>query len=167
MSAAEQSVADIFCIMVYNSSELWWKNCQRICEAIYGEFSVNGFNSNRKKEGKIMVRKTIFETKYDLRDGHGPVHFNHIMKGDELMGHGTMFAHTILPPGSSIGVHQHVGNTEPYYILKGTGIFTDADGSRIEVKAGDACLIQCGESHGMENVGDEDLEMIALIINEA
>ena len=36
-----------------------------------------------------MVRKTIFETKYDLRGGHGPVHFNHIMKGDELMGHGT------------------------------------------------------------------------------
>ena len=120
----------------------------------------------RKKEVEIMVRKTIFETKYNLRGGNGPIHYNHIMTADELMGHGTLFSRTVLPPGSSIGFHQHVGNTEPYYILKGTGIFTDNDGSRIEVTAGDVCLIQCGESHALENNGDEDLEIIALIINE-
>lgn len=113
-----------------------------------------------------MVRKEICETKSNLRGGNGEVHFYHIMKSEELMGHGTMYARVVLPSGSSIGVHQHIGNTEPYYILKGEGIFTDADGSRIPVKAGDVCLIQCGESHGMENTSSEDLEMLALIINE-
>ena len=113
-----------------------------------------------------MVRKAIFETKYNLRGGNGPIYYNHILTADELMGHGTLFSRTILPPGSSIGVHQQVGNTEPYYILKGNGIFIDADGSRIEVGAGDVCVIQCGESHGLENNSDEDLEIIALIINE-
>ncbi len=113
-----------------------------------------------------MVRNEIFETKRDLRGGHGEVHFYHIMTKEELMGHGSMYARVVLPPGSSIGYHQHVGNTEPYYVLKGKAIFTDNDGTSTEVGPGDVCLIACGESHGMANVGEEDFEMIALIINE-
>ena len=114
-----------------------------------------------------MVRKETLTVKHELRGGKGDIYMYHIMNTDELMGHATMYARVVLPPGSSIGVHQHVGNTEPYYILKGKGIFTDADGSRIPVTVGDVCLIACGESHGMENAGEEDLEMIALILNEA
>lgn len=113
-----------------------------------------------------MVRKPIYEVKSNLRGGNGEIHYNHILTAEELMGHGTLFSHTILPPGSSIGFHQHVGNTEPYYILKGTGIFTDTDGTQTEVHAGDVCVIQCGESHALENIGEDSLEIIALIINE-
>lgn len=114
-----------------------------------------------------MVRREELVVRHELRGGKGDIYMYHIMKGDELMGHATMYARVVLPPGSSIGVHQHVGNTEPYYITRGNGIFIDADGSRVPVKAGDVCLIACGESHGMENNGTEDLEMIALILNEA
>ena len=113
-----------------------------------------------------MIRKTSNSTVTGMMGGKGSLEIREILPKNELMGHGTLFSRTVLPPGSSIGFHQHVGNTEPYYILKGTGIFVDNDGSRIEVGAGDVCLIQCGESHALENNGDEDLEIIALIINE-
>ena len=62
--------------------------------------------------------------------------------------------------------HQHVGNTEPYFILQGKGIFIDNDGSRTEVGPGDVCCIEVGQSHGMENASDEDLVMMALVYNE-
>lgn len=115
-----------------------------------------------------MVRQETLTVKHELRGGKGDVYLYHIMGADEMMGHAMMYARVVLPPGSSIGVHEHVGNTEPYYIIRGSGIFTDADGSQVRVKAGDVCLIACGESHGMENDSDEEeMEMIALILNEA
>lgn len=114
-----------------------------------------------------MVRKTNVVTKEGLRDGKGSAEIHHIVPAEELMGHGKMFAHVILKPHSSIGWHQHVGDTEPYYIIKGEGIFIDNDKSKTTVKAGDVCVIEVGQWHSLENNTDENLELIALVINEA
>ena len=113
-----------------------------------------------------MVRQEKLTVRHEMRGGKGDVYLYHILGEEELMGHGRLYARVVLPPGSSIGVHEHIGETEPYYITRGKGIFIDADGSRVPVKAGDVCLISCGESHGMENDGPEELEMIALVIYE-
>lgn len=113
-----------------------------------------------------MVRKTVHEIKNEVRGGKGTVEFEHIVSKDELNGHGDMFAKVRLKPGCSIGWHQHVGNTEPYYILEGHGTFVDNDGTRIEVEPGDVCVIEVGQSHAMENNSNEDLVFIALIYNE-
>lgn len=113
-----------------------------------------------------MVRKTDVKVVEGLRGGNGTVELHHIVSKEELNGHGTMYAHVIIKPHSSIGLHQHVGNTEPYYIIKGRGVFVDNDGSRIDVGPGDCCIIEVGQSHAMENNTDEDLEMIALVYNE-
>ena len=83
-----------------------------------------------------MVRKTEVVYKEDVRGGKGKIEFRHICPKEELLGHAAMFAHLILEPHASIGTHQHVHNTEPYYILKGNGVFVDNDGSRTEIHAG-------------------------------
>ncbi len=113
-----------------------------------------------------MVRHEEPVRKENLRGGEGHVVLYPILSPEELMGHGTMYARVVIPPHCSIGWHQHVGNTEPYYILKGEGVFVDDDKSRIVVHAGDICTIQCGQWHSMENNSEEDLEMIALVIAE-
>ena len=61
-----------------------------------------------------MIRKPEVTFGQNVRDGEGTIEFRHILSKDELMGHGTLFAHIIIPPHSSIGFHQHIGNTEPY-----------------------------------------------------
>lgn len=114
-----------------------------------------------------MVRKTDIKYVPNLRGGEGVIEIRHILSREELMGHAGMYAHVVIPPHASLGFHQHVENTEPYYIIKGEGIFVDNDGSRIPVKAGDVCVIEVGQSHAVENPGEEPLEMIALVINEA
>lgn len=114
-----------------------------------------------------MIKKTIEETVLNARGGKGEVIFRHILSKEELMGHGALYAQVTIKPHSSIGYHQHVGNTEPYYIISGKGTFIDNAGSRRDVVPGDVCLIKVGESHGMENNTDEDLVMIALVLNES
>ena len=45
-----------------------------------------------------MVRKTNIVFKENLRGGEGTIEMRHILAADELMGHGTMYAHVIFPP---------------------------------------------------------------------
>ena len=113
-----------------------------------------------------MVRKHNLETKQNVRGGNGPVHFYHVLETEELYGHGRLYAKLVLPPGSSIGVHEHIGETEPYYILEGTATFIDENGQRVPIEAGDVCTILPGQSHGVENTGDQDLVMMALVYND-
>lgn len=113
-----------------------------------------------------MVRKTNVVTAEGLKGGKGSVEIRHIVSAEELNGHGNMYAQVVLKPGCSIGWHQHIGNTEPYFILEGQGTFIDNDGSKIEVGPGDVCYIEVGQSHAMENNSDKDLVFMALIYNE-
>lgn len=113
-----------------------------------------------------MVRKTQVEIKQGIRGGNGEAEFHHIVSKEELNGHGGMYALVRLKPGSSIGWHEHIDNTEPYFILEGEGIFVDHDGSRIAVGPGDVCVIEIGQGHAIENNSDKDLVFMALIYNK-
>ena len=74
-------------------------------------------------------------------------------------------------PGSSVGWHQHVRDTEPYYILRGEGDFIEGSSEnekkRTHVHAGQVCVINVGDWHSLENNSDGELEFVALIYNEA
>lgn len=113
-----------------------------------------------------MVRRENLEEVKGLAGGKGTARVYHVVGSDELNGHGRMYARVVLPPGASVGWHQHVHDTEPYYILSGEGEFIDNDHTRTKVHAGDVCIIKVGQFHSMENNSDGDLEFMALIYNE-
>lgn len=110
-----------------------------------------------------MVRKENMMKVEGLAGGKGIAYVYHVVSETELLGHGRLYARVVLKPNSSVGYHQHVDETEPYLILKGNGVFIDNDGRRIDVGPGDVCTIEVGESHGLENNSDDDLEFMALI----
>lgn len=74
-----------------------------------------------------------------------------------------MFSKATLEVGASVGYHQHVGNAECYYILKGKAEY-DGDGEISVLTEGHVTYTPDGHSHGIKNIGDEPLEFIALII---
>lgn len=113
-----------------------------------------------------MVRRESIEEVFGLAGGKGPAYVHHVLKSEELYGHARMYAKVVLPPGSSVGWHQHIRETEPYYILKGEGVFIDSDRTERKVRPGDVCTIQVGQWHSMENRSDRDLEFMALIYYE-
>ena len=66
-----------------------------------------------------------------------------------------VFRKRALKPGSAIGYHLQAED-EIYYVLSGRGSMT-IDGKSFDVGAGDAILTRPGSSHGLKQVGAEDL----------
>ena len=69
-----------------------------------------------------------------------------------------VFRKRALKPGSAIGYHLQKED-EIYYVLSGRGEMT-IDGKRFEMKPGDALLTRPGASHGLKQIGDEDLVIL-------
>jgi len=68
------------------------------------------------------------------------------------------FRKRVLNPGSGIGYHeQH--EDEVYYVLSGRGVMT-LDDKPYDVTPGTAILTRTGSSHGLKQVGGEDLVVI-------
>ena len=68
------------------------------------------------------------------------------------------FRKRVLKPGSAIGYHeQH--EDEVYYVLSGRGVMT-LDDKPYDVTPGTAILTRTGSSHGLKQVGGEDLVLV-------
>lgn len=104
------------------------------------------------------------ETRANMKGGKGNVTLQHYFRKPEFGGeHIRVCANLIIPPGASIGLHDHSGEDEVYIVLKGTGRVTD-DGVVRDIHVGDAVLTGRGKSHGVECIGDEALEIMALVV---
>lgn len=130
-----------------------------------GGDGLGGEKQDRQEESHMVRKENIVAVEH-LGGGKGTAYVHHIVSKEELLGHGRMYAKVVLPPGTSVGWHQHVHDTEPYYILKGQADFIDNDKSVTKVGPGDCCLIEVGQFHSLENNSDEDVEFMALIYNE-
>ncbi|MDR0562981.1 MAG: cupin domain-containing protein [Spirochaetaceae bacterium] len=99
----------------------------------------------------------------NLKGGKDTVRIVNILESAELYGTGRLFGVSIIPPGGSIGKHTHAGDFETYYILKGRARVND-NGTTVELGPGD--MTQCAEGcfHAIENIGDTDLEYLAVIL---
>ena len=110
----------------------------------------------RKDEVPVEMKKMF--------GGAGEVEHHRLLLGaEEMYGKGRLFNHVVIRPGCELGWHVHHGDGETYYILRGRGEYSD-NGTLIEVGPGDVMYVGDGEGHSMKAVGDEPLEMIALIL---
>ncbi len=103
------------------------------------------------------------EKREAMRGGTGSVTLRHYFKPEEIKARTRLCAELTLPPGASIGTHDHTGEDEIYIIQKGRGLMTDG-GKEFTVTAGDAILTGQGASHSIKNTGPEDLVVTAVII---
>lgn len=114
-----------------------------------------------------MIRRNedmIKEIREQMRDGKGCVKVTHLFKKDELHGKAArLIAKLTLNPGCSIGLHPHEKDEEIFYVIKGKGRVDD-NGKTYEISAGDATLTGGGETHSIENIGTEPLEVMAVIL---
>lgn len=111
-----------------------------------------------KRAGTITT-----EVRPNMLGGTGEVKIIHLLEKDEFQGKGRLFAHNIIKPGCSIGSHEHKGDVEAYYVLKGEAIYYD-NGEKTVLKPGDLAFTDNRQSHSIENHGTEDVEVIALIL---
>ncbi|TCL69324.1 cupin domain [Hydrogenispora ethanolica] len=98
-----------------------------------------------------------------MREGNGTVTIKHLFKEAEINGKARLMAEITLPPGASIGFHQHDREEELFYFISGTGRLNE-DGQWQEIQAGDASLTGGGHGHAIENTGNEPLVLLAVIL---
>lgn len=87
-----------------------------------------------------------------------------LLEESQMHGKAKVFARVALRPGSLAPLHKHEGSFEAFYILAGKGLVDD-NGVQAEVTMGDVVFTDDGESHSITNIGEKDLEYIALVIN--
>ena len=87
-----------------------------------------------------------------------------LLEEAQMHGEAKVFARVALRPGSMAPLHKHEGSFEAFYILAGKGEVND-NGVTAQVKLGDVMFTDDGESHSIKNIGDTDLEYIALVVN--
>lgn len=95
--------------------------------------------------------------------GEGVVTIDRILGEKELNGKCGLYAQVTIAPGSSLGYHEHHGESETYYILSGTAEYDDNGVKRV-VKAGDATFTSDGMGHALKPLGDRAVVFMALII---
>ena len=103
------------------------------------------------------------EVRENMRGGNGQVVIRHFFKKEEINAPCRLCAELSIPPGGSIGVHEHLNEDEIFIIQKGKGIIS-SEGREVEVEAGDSIMTGRGASHAVKNTGDEDLLITAVII---
>lgn len=79
---------------------------------------------------------------------------------DDAQDFRVVFRKRALHKGASIGLHTN-DKDEIYYVLSGRGELT-LEGKVSEVGPGDAILTRDGDSHGLRQLGDEDLVILVV-----
>ena len=113
-----------------------------------------------------MIRKPSemrSEVRENMRGATGSITIQHYFEKGEFGAKVRLCSHLIIPPGAGIGAHQHDTQDEVFIIQKGTGILDDGE-TQTRVSPGDAILTGNGASHAVQNDGDKDLEISAMIV---
>ncbi|MBL8839989.1 MAG: cupin domain-containing protein [Planctomycetes bacterium] len=91
--------------------------------------------------------------------GDGTIAFCRVAAREQLSGALNFIDLAELPPGASIGRHQHADDEEEFYlVLSGSGRM-ERDGESFRVNAGDLIRNGPGGAHGLVNDGAEPLRL--------
>ena len=99
----------------------------------------------------------------NMRGGDGSIVIVDIADKAEMYGKNRLYARLIIKPGCSIGYHVHENETEIFYILSGTASYDD-NGTQTALSTGDTAITPAGHGHSIANRGNEDVEVMALIV---
>lgn len=102
------------------------------------------------------------EQRANMRGGNGTVALTALL-GDNLPKNCRLASLITLQKGTSIGAHQHMGESEIFYILSGSVIYND-NGQEVILNKGDACVAHSGESHSVCGNSDDPAILLAVII---
>lgn len=97
--------------------------------------------------------------------GAGFILKENLLSEEEMGAYCNLFSKVTLAPTHELGYHEHHGETETYYFLKGSGVYDD-NGKKIQVESGDVVFCKDGDGHGLTNTGTEDIEFVALILKK-
>jgi uncharacterized cupin superfamily protein len=94
-------------------------------------------------------------------DGVGSIGFVRLSERFPLRGDWIFVDFARVPPGATVGLHQHAADEELYVVVRGSGIAT-TNGVEEPIAAGSVLVNPPHAVHGIRNDGTEPLEFVVL-----
>ncbi len=112
----------------------------------------------------MITRKSqqVDEMREKMRGGEGHATLTELV-GGQLPESLQLFKKITIGKGSSIGYHMHEGETELFYVLQGTAKMRDDD-QEATLTVGDVLVTPSGHSHSVQNVGEDEVVLLAVIV---
>jgi len=112
-----------------------------------------------------LLLKNIYQAKRETikecHSGMGHIEFSRIFTSKDFQTSIDFVDYAIIPPRSSIGFHQHLGNEEFYLVLQGTGKMRVGN-EEFFVTPGDLIVNQDKSFHGLENYSDKEIHIFVV-----
>jgi mannose-6-phosphate isomerase-like protein (cupin superfamily) len=107
---------------------------------------------------KEAVRPTTIAADHD---GQGTILFRRLATSAAFASGIDFVDFTSIPPGSTIGRHEHQGNEELYLIVSGTPLVR-VQGEERRLKRGDITIVRSSQWHQLVNDTDEAVEIFVV-----
>ncbi len=91
-------------------------------------------------------------------DGVGTIRFRRMFDASAFSSPIDFVDVTVVPPGSTIGKHTHVGTEEIYIVLAGAPL-VEVDGDARRLLPGDVSVVRSGGSHALVNDSGSDVQI--------
>ncbi len=105
------------------------------------------------------------ETRQAVHGGEGDVSLRYLMPRNSAPNLRLLTWMTV-PPGATVGLHQHRLETE-YYLLTSGQVRVNDNGSWSAMQPGDLLQTASGEGHALENTGDEAAQLLVFVVTHA
>jgi len=97
--------------------------------------------------------------------GSGPIVFRRLIDAGEFETDVDFLDLTVIPPGSTIGRHEHQGNEELYFIVNGDPLVR-VDGDERRLNRADVAIVRSGGSHELINDSGRDVEIFVVQVRK-
>ncbi len=93
--------------------------------------------------------------------GEGLIYFRRLVSHREFAAPIDFVDYSVIPPGSAIGLHQHNGNEEIYFIAAGRPRVR-VNGEEQRLEPGSIAIVHSAQSHELINDGPDSVEMFVI-----
>ncbi|MBI4475502.1 MAG: cupin domain-containing protein [Acidobacteria bacterium] len=97
--------------------------------------------------------------------GKGTIEFRRLLSRSEFATSIDFVDFTIVPPGCVIGLHEHSGNEEIYFVVSGSPLITVDDEQR-RLQCGSIAVVRSGQKHGLHNDTERNVEIFVIQVRE-
>ena len=114
-----------------------------------------------------MIKNYLQTTKQIQESSHGgtgPVQLYEIWQNADFKSNIDFVDRVVIPPGSTVGFHQHGNNEEMYIVLEGSGVMMIEE-QEVGVRKGDMILNPPGGRHGLINNSDAAIDILVLQVS--
>lgn len=93
--------------------------------------------------------------------GSGDIFFRRLLEQSSFSAPIDFVDYTVVPPGSVIGRHQHVGNEEMYFVVSGEPHIQVEEETR-RFAPGGLSVVRDGQFHSLTNDTDQDVVILVV-----